>query len=52
MEETIEKIIFTLNLIDVHGEQDLSRMLGCIQELRKLKEVTANERNEYSDTER
>lgn len=38
MDETIEKIIYTLNLIDVHGADNMSRMLGCIQELQKLKD--------------
>ena len=43
MNETIEKIIYTLNQISVHGESDMSRMLGCIQELRKLEEVSKDE---------
>ena len=38
MKETLEKIIFTLNMIDVHGADNLSRLLGCIQELQKLKD--------------
>ena len=37
MDETIDKIIYTLNLIDVRGAENMSRMLGCIQELQKLK---------------
>ena len=38
MDESIEKVIHTLNLIEVRGAENMSMMLGCIQELQKLKE--------------
>ena len=38
MNETIDKIIYTLNLVEVHGADNMSRLLGCIQELQKMKE--------------
>ena len=36
MNEMLNRIIMTLNTINVHGTEDLSKMLGCIQELEKL----------------
>ena len=38
MDDVISKIIYTLNLIEVHGAENMSRLLGCIQELKKLKD--------------
>lgn len=33
----IEKLLYTMGLIEVHGRDNLARMLGCIQETEKLK---------------
>ena len=34
--EKLEKIIYTLGLVEVHGIDNMSRLLGCIQELSKI----------------
>ena len=34
--EIIEKIIKTLNVIEVRGAENLDRLLGCIQGLERL----------------
>lgn len=36
--ETIQMVINTLNHIEVHGRDNLSRLLGCIQKLDEMKE--------------
>lgn len=36
MNETIKKVIFTLGLVEVHGAENLSRLLGCIQALQSV----------------
>ena len=33
---SLDKIVYTLGLIEVHGADNMSRLLGCIQELRKI----------------
>ena len=43
---TLELIINTLNRIEVCGRDNLSRLLGCIQELEKLKEDMAHDRDD------
>ena len=34
--ERIAAVIVTLGKIEVHGKDNMSRLLGCIQELEKL----------------
>ena len=34
--EKLEKIIYTLGLVEVHGVDNMSRLLGCIQELSRI----------------
>ena len=34
--ERITAVIVTLGKIEVHGKDNLSRLLGCMQELEKL----------------
>ena len=34
--DRIAAVIVTLNKIEVHGRDNLTRLLGCIQELDKL----------------
>lgn len=41
--DNIEKIIFTLGLIEVRGVQNLSRLLGCIQQLQSMLEKQKGE---------
>ena len=36
MNETIEKLIATLNLIEVRGKNNLDMLLGCILTLEQL----------------
>lgn len=36
MNETLKRVIYTLNKIPVSGEQNLDMMLGCIRVLEKL----------------
>lgn len=33
------RLIYTMDGIEVHGEENLSKMLGCIQELKRLKSL-------------
>lgn len=35
--DTITAVICTLNQIEVHGKDNLNRLLACIQELEKLR---------------
>lgn len=37
--DTITAVICTLNQIEVHGKDNLNRLLACIQELEKLREL-------------
>lgn len=37
MNETIEQLIATLNLIEVHGKENLDMLLGCILTLEQMK---------------
>lgn len=48
MNEILDRIIYTLGLINVHGAEDLSRMLGCIQGLQKIRSE-ANEQHSETD---
>lgn len=41
--ETLTLILTTLNRIDVRGRENLTRLLGCIQALEKLKEGCAHD---------
>lgn len=36
-------VIDTLNKVDVHGEDNLDKMLGCIQTLKKIANDEVNE---------
>lgn len=36
--DTITAVICTLNQIEVHGKDNLNRLLACIQELEKLRD--------------
>lgn len=53
--ETLQAVINTLNIIPVNGEQNLSRLLGCIQTLNTLKseldkqEVTAKHDDNFEN---
>ena len=38
MNETIKKVIYTLNLVEVHGADNMNRLLGCIQALESVLE--------------
>lgn len=38
----INRIIYTLNLVDVHGKDNLERLLASIQTLEKLREGMEN----------
>lgn len=31
---TLERVIFTLNQIDVHGEDNMDKLLGCARAVR------------------
>lgn len=44
MNETLTHVINTLNLIDVHGKDNLNKLLGCILVLEKL--MTAEDPNQ------
>lgn len=39
----ISRIIYTLNLVNVHGEENLESMLASIQALKNLKETMLKE---------
>lgn len=41
--DLIQKVIFTLNGVEVKGEENLDRLLGCIN---VLKEIVAQESKE------
>lgn len=51
MEDTnlIQVIIDSLNLIEVRGQDNLSRMYNSIHYLRQLKELLEKEKNENVD---
>ena len=36
MNDKLNQIIYTLNQIEVHGAENLNRLLGCIQALQSL----------------
>lgn len=45
-EKTITQLIYTLNQIEVHGQQNLSMLLGCVETLQlALSEIKAKEVN-------
>ena len=35
-QDRIDAVIVTLGKVEVHGKDNLSRLLGCIQELEKM----------------
>ena len=37
MNKTIEQLVATLNLIEVHGKENLDMLLGCILTLEQMK---------------
>ena len=41
--DRIAAVIVTLGKIEVHGKDNLSRLLGCIQELEKLMQEEATQ---------
>ena len=47
--ESIEKIIKTLNVIEVRGAENLDRLLGCIQGLERLNAAIDAQEASYGD---
>ena len=45
MKDKIIAVLNTLNTIDVHGEQNLDKLLGCIQTLRSILASEEQEEN-------
>ena len=41
--DRIAAVIVTLGKVEVHGKDNLSRLLGCIQELEKLMQEEATQ---------
>ena len=41
--DRIAAVIVTLGKIEVHGKDNLSRLLGCIQELEKMMQEEATQ---------
>lgn len=48
MEELIRKVIFTLNKVEVKGRDNLDRMLGCMDALKKVADAMKHNREELS----
>lgn len=44
-------IITTLNRLEVRGRENLTRLLGCIQELEKMKEACAHDPDDQPRTD-
>lgn len=36
IKENLKKVIYTLNTVEIHGKQNMDRMLGCIQLLEYI----------------
>ena len=51
MQERLNAIKTTLNLIEVHGAENMSRLLGCIMELDRLIENTEVPNDDDDPTE-
>lgn len=32
----VDDVVYTLNTIEIHGEDNLNRLLGCIQVLKRI----------------
>ena len=45
--ELLQQIIFTLEDIEVHGSENMSKLLGCIQALNEL--INQQEQTEQED---
>lgn len=44
--DTLTLILTTLNRLEVRGRENLSRLLGCIQAIEKLKEEASHDRDD------
>jgi len=51
MEDTIQKVINTLNTITVNGKQNLDRLLGCIMALERVLSEMHNKQTEDAESE-
>lgn len=47
----IKAVILTLEDIEVHGSENLSKMLGCINALNQIIELNEEEQSENKDGE-
>ena len=51
MEDTIQKVINTLNTITVNGKQNLDRLLGCIMALERVLSEMHSKQAEDAESE-
>lgn len=48
MEELIQKVLATLDNIEVKGKANMDRMLGCMQALEKIADALKHNREEMN----
>lgn len=51
MKEIFDRLIYTLGCIEVHGEENMDMLLGCIKALKQLKSMVKTERREIKPEE-
>lgn len=47
--KTLERVIYTLNRIDVRGQDNLNALLGCIQAVEKVTAVLAEAQKQAAE---
>lgn len=50
MEHLIQKVLYTLDQIDVKGRENIDRMLGCMQALESIANAMKHNREEMEKT--
>lgn len=48
MMKMLGNVVYTLNQIEVHGETNLNKLLGCIQSVAEVREMLAQAMPEVS----
>jgi hypothetical protein len=48
MMKMLGNVVYTLNQIEVHGEANLNKLLGCIQSVAEVREMLAKAMPEVS----
>lgn len=51
MENVIQKVLYTLGLIEIKGRENIDRMLGCMQALEKVADALKHNRETLGEAQ-